>query len=144
MTTLADLLAMKDPHVHTLGTGATVLEAIRLMNEERIGALVIMEKGRVAGIFTERDVLRRVVEDRRSPAALKVAEVMTTQVICCSPGTPIEEAGRLMKERRVRHLPVCDEAGRLMGLVSIGDVNAYHVHAHEATIHALQEYVYGR
>lgn len=142
MATLREILDRKGSQVHAVSPAATVLEAIYLMNEHGIGALVVLDEGRVAGMFTERDVLRRVVADQRPPAQLAVHEVMTQPVICCTPWTAVEEAVRIVKERRVRHLPVVDDAGRLEGLVSIGDLNAYHASSQEAALQSLQEYVY--
>jgi len=142
MGTLREILKTKGSEVLTISPVATVLEAVCRMNEHRVGALVVMERGRVVGIFTERDILRRVVGEQRPPAAIAVAEVMTRNVICCDPSTTVEEAGRLMKDRRVRHVPVCDSAGRLVGMVSIGDLNAYHLRAQEAAIRSLEDYVY--
>jgi CBS domain-containing protein len=100
--------------------------------------------GRVMGIFTERDVLRRVIAAEKSPNNVRVGEVMTRDVVCCPPETDIDEASRIMRDRKVRHLPVCDGDGALLGLVSIGDLNAYHASSQEAQIHFLSEYVYGR
>jgi CBS domain-containing protein len=96
------------------------------------------------GVFTERDVLRRVVAEQRAPSAILVRDVMTTDVICCDPETTVDEASRIMRDRRVRHLPVCDPAGRVMGLVSIGDINAFHADVQEATIQLLSDYVTAR
>lgn len=141
MATVGELLAKKGSHVHTVSPSATVLDATRTMNEHRIGGLVVTQEGRMVGIFTERDVLRRVVAEQRSPAAVSVAEVMTTDVICCPPSTTVEETSRIMRDERVRHLPVCDADGRVIGLVSIGDVNAFHAGVQEATIQLLSEYV---
>jgi CBS domain-containing protein len=98
----------------------------------------------LAGMFTERDVLRRVVAEARCPEKTTVADVMTREVIFCAPDTPLEEVARLMKEFRVRHLPVIGADGTLRGLVSIGDVNAYHVRDQQATIYTLEEFIYGR
>ncbi|HEU4752584.1 MAG TPA: CBS domain-containing protein [Armatimonadota bacterium] len=142
MATVRELLARKGPRVQTVEEGETVLAAIQMMNEHRIGALVVTRDGRLAGMFTERDVLRRVIGHARPPAQIAVAEVMTADVCCCAPETTVDEASRIMKEERVRHLPVCDAYGNLLGLVSIGDVNAYYVSEHEQQILQLQEYVY--
>ena len=144
MITVRDILGTKGRHVWSVGPGATVLEAALLMNEHKIGALVVMEAGRLVGIFTERDVLRRVVGEARDPAATRVANVMSAEVLCCSLETSLEEAGGVMKNRRIRHLPVVDGDGRLLGLVSIGDLNAQQAHAQEQHIHLLNEYLYGR
>jgi CBS domain-containing protein len=121
-----------------------VLEAAHLMNEHKIGSLVVIEDGQVIGMFTERDVLRRVVGELRDPAHTRVDEVMTTEVVCCTIETTIAEARGAMKNRRVRHLPLVDGERRLQGLVSIGDLNAYETSDHEQTIYLLQEYIYGR
>jgi CBS domain-containing protein len=114
------------------------------MNQHKIGALVVMEDEHLSGIFTERDVLRRVVGNLSPLAQIKVADVMTQEVMCCKPTTEIDEAGRIMRDCRVRHLPVCDEDGHLVGLLSIGDINAYHVRDQEATIRLMNEYIHGR
>ncbi len=113
------------------------------MTEHRIGSLVVLDQGRVAGMFTERDVLRLVAE-RREPAHTPVGEAMTVEVVCCSPTTPLEEAKSAMKNRRVRHLPVVGDDERLLGVVSIGDLNAYETADHEQTIFLMSEYIYGR
>jgi CBS domain-containing protein len=144
MATVRDILARKGPHVVSIGPGATVLEAALLMNEHKIGSLVVIEGGRVVGMFTERDVLRRVVGEQREPGKTPVGEVMTTEVICCTPETTIQEARGAMKNRRVRHLPLVDADHHLQGLISIGDLNAYETSDHEQTIYLLQEYIYGR
>ena len=144
MGTVREIVSRKGSQVWSVGKDATVLDAALLMNEHRIGALVVLEDGRVAGMFTERDVLRRVVADRRDPATTPVAEVMTHEIVVCTPATPLEEARGVMKNRRIRHLPVLDNDGRLLGLVSIGDLNAHQEHAQERHIHLLNEYLYGR
>jgi len=144
MSTVREILTRKGPQVFTIGKAATVLEAALLMNEHKIGSLVVLEDGRVAGMFTERDVLRRVVGEEREPAKTLVADVMTTEVVCCTPETTIDEARGAMKNRRIRHLPVVDDMGRLLGMVSIGDLNAYQATTQEHTIHMMHEYLYGR
>jgi CBS domain-containing protein len=144
MATAREILAGKGSQVQTIGKTATVLQAALLMNEHKIGALVVMEQKQIAGMFTERDVLRRVVGEQRDPARTTVAEVMTTEVACCTPATTLEEARVAMKDRRIRHLPVVDDQGGLLGLISIGDLNAYQAASQEQTIHLLHEYLYGR
>ena len=144
MPMVQDILAMKGNQVHTIPPAATALDAIRKMNQHKIGALLVMEDGHVVGIFTERDVLRRVVGMERSPSEMKVSEVMTADVICVQPEADLDDISTIMKEKKIRHVPVCDEAGKLQGMISIGDVNAYHASNQEATIHFLSEYIYGR
>jgi len=143
MPTVTAILANKGLQVLTIGPDATVLQAALLMNEHKVGAVVVTAGDGIAGMFTERDVLRRVVGEQRDPTATRVADVMTAEVVCCTPETTIDEARGAMKNRRIRHLPVV-EAGRLCGLVSIGDLNAYQMTSQEHTIHLMHEYLYGR
>ena len=119
------------------------LQAALLMNEHHIGGLVVIDQGRVAGMMTERDVLRLVAEGR-NPAITTVGDMMTSEVICCSPQTPLDEAKSAMKNRRVRHIPVVSDGDRLEGVISIGDLNAYETADHEQTIFLMSEYIYGR
>jgi CBS domain-containing protein len=144
MATVSQILEIKGPHVLSIGSDATALDAALLMNEHKVGSLVVTDGGRVEGIITERDILQRIVAQRRDPAQTRVAEVMTTEVMCVTPDTPIEEARRVMKDRRVRHLPVVGDGQWLRGLISIGDLNAYETSSQEVTIHYLHEYLYGR
>jgi CBS domain-containing protein len=144
MASVRDILQMKGSQVWSIGTAATTLQAAQLMTEHRIGSLVVLDEGRVAGIITERDVLNRVVAVSRDPARTTVGETMTAEVACCSPATPLEEAKSAMKNRRVRHLPVLDDGERLCGLISIGDLNAHETADREQTIFLMSEYIYGR
>jgi len=144
MATIGELVAKKGSQVYQVSPSASVLDATRAMNEHRVGGLVVIRDGRMVGVFTERDVLRRVVAEQRNPSALLVRDVMTTDVICCDPSTTVDEASRIMRDRRVRHLPICDPQGRVMGLVSIGDINAFHADVQEATIQLLSDYVTAR
>ena len=144
MATVRDILNVKGSHVLTIGPEATALDAALLMNEHKIGSLLVMSGGQLIGIITERDILHRVVVTRRDPGVTPVLEVMTTEVVYCEPQTPLEEARGVLKNRRIRHLPVMDESKRLCGLISIGDLNAHESQDHEYTIHVLQEYIYGR
>lgn len=139
-----DILDKKGTNVLCIARDETVLRAAQVMNEHKVGALVVIDASRVAGIFTERDVLRRVVGEERAPATTRVEEVMTAEVACCSPQTPLEEARAAMMNKRIRHLPVLDGEGRLLGLVSIGDLNAFEAANHEETIFWLNEYLHGR
>jgi CBS domain-containing protein len=144
MATVKDLLVQKGPKLVSVGPDTTVLSAAVVMNEHRIGSVLVMDGDRVVGMFTERDVLQRVVAEQRHPGQTRVAEVMSVEVICCTPATDIEELRSAFKTRRLRHLPVVDEQQRVVGLVSIGDLNAYLSAHQEQTIHLLHEYLYGR
>jgi len=140
-----DLLREKGSAVLSIGKDATVLQAAVMMNDHKVGALVVIDRGQVVGMFSERDVLRRVVSEARDPSSTRVEDVMTTEVVVATPQTTLEEAKGVMKNRRIRHLPVCcDQSGNLMGVVSIGDLNAYNSTAQERTIHFMTEYIYGR
>ena len=144
MATVQDILATKGSHVQSIGPQASVLDAALLMNEHKIGCLVVLDGGRVVGMFSERDILRRVVAERRDPATAIVAQVMTTEVLCCRLTTKLDETRSVMMTRRVRHLPVLDDEDHLCGLVSIGDLNAHQLHDHESTIYVMEQYIYGR
>ena len=144
MATVADILARKGSQVMTIGPDATALQGAILMNEHKIGSLVVTEEGRVVGMFTERDILQRIVAEQRESARTRVGDVMTTEVVCCQPQTTIDEARSAMKNRRIRHMPLVDCDNRLMGMISIGDLNAYQADGQEQTIHMLHEYLYGR
>jgi CBS domain-containing protein len=144
MATVRDILATKGHHVWTTGKNVSVQEAANMMNETRIGALVVLDEEQVIGMFTERDILQRVVGEYRDPARTHVEEVMTLEVYCCTPDTTLDEARGAMKTRRIRHMPVLDMDGRLQGLISIGDLNAYLAASQEQTIYLLNEYLYGR
>lgn len=144
MPTVRDVLAQKGESLHTIADDATVLEATRKMNQHKIGALVVTDDGRVAGIFTERDVLTRVVALEKSPGDVKVGDVMTRDVICCCIEDDLDDVSAIMKTHRIRHVPVCDEDGKVHGIISIGDVNAQYASNAEQTIHFLNDYIYGR
>ncbi len=144
MATIRDILVHKDREILSIGPRETSLDAALLMNRKKVGSLLVMEEEAVVGIVTERDLLQRVLAERRDPAATSVGEVMTAEVLCCQPHTTIEEARSVMKNRRIRHLPVVDHDGRLHGLISIGDLNAYEAQSQEMTIHVMTEYIHGR
>ena len=122
----------------------SVSEAARYMSERNVGAVCVLEKDRLVGIVSERDMMKRVIAANRDPRATLVADVMTLEVLCCTPETGLEEVRGVMKHRRIRHLPVVDGARCLQGLVSIGDLNAHEATSQEQTIHLLHEYLYGR
>ena len=143
MATVSDILAGKDSHLYTIDASSSVLDAIQIMNQHKIGAVVVTEAGLVSGIFTERDVLRRVMAEQLLPGDVQVGQVMTRDVICVEPGTDLDEVSAIMKTRRVRHVPVCTE-GKVLGVISIGDVNAHYASNQAQTIHFLSDYIYGR
>lgn len=142
MHTIASVLNEKGRAVHTITPEATVLDAARQMNELHIGALVVTEGPRVLGIFTERDVLNRVVASQLEPSKTTVREVMTAPVVVCEPNASRGDCRAMMTARRVRHLPVVDR-GRLIGVVSIGDLLKDEGIEQAETINYLYEYMHG-
>lgn len=141
MATVRDILARKGTEVVTALPDQTVLEAAKLMNSRGIGAVVVTEHGELRGIFTERDVLRRVVAEAREPASTTLREVMTTALVTTAAEMTVEECAELMTRRRIRHLPVL-RSGLLAGVVTIGDLLAHQLSEQATTIAHLNSYVY--
>lgn len=137
-----DVLAEKGGQVFTTSSRATVREAVRAMNEHGVGALLVVDNNHVAGIFTERDVLRRVVDEGRAPAHTNVADVMTREVTSVPASLSIGDAMEMMLRRRFRHLPVVDASG-IVGMVSIGDLLRRVSRVQAEHIGQLQEYITG-
>lgn len=144
MPTVIEILNHKQGEVYQTTEDTTILEATQIMNHNQIGSLVVMQDNHVAGMFTERDVLRRVVAEGVDPIIATVGEVMTCKVICCRPNQLLEETRILMKERHIRHVPVVDTQGALVGLISIGDLNAWSLRDGKGRIQQMEEYIYGR
>jgi CBS domain-containing protein len=144
MPTVMHILSTKGTQVHHTTPEMTVLEATQQMNQHKLGALLVMDENKVVGMFSERDVLRRVVAEQRDPSTCLVGDVMTRDVICIHPDADLDEVSQIMQKKHVRHLPVCDAAGKLHGMISIGDVNAYHASNQKMHLQYLSDYVYGR
>lgn len=135
------LIVQKADEVASLGPDATALEAAQLMNERHIGSIVVLEKKRLVGIFTERDVLRRIVASQRDAAATTMREVMTTPVAVAAPHTKLNEIRGVMRERRIRHVPVVGDDDRVLGMISIGDLNRDQHDVDVQTIRYLEQYM---
>ena len=143
MKTAADVLKSKAHQaVHTVTPGALVFDALKLMADKNIGALLVMEAEAVAGIITERDYARKVVLMSRSSKQTPVREVMTSAVMYVRPDQTSEECMMLMTENRLRHLPVMD-GGRLLGIISIGDLVKDIIAEQRFTIEQLEHYISG-
>ncbi|MBE0609699.1 MAG: CBS domain-containing protein [Dehalococcoidia bacterium] len=140
---VSSVLAEKGRQVYTIARTATVSEAVREMNEKGVGSLLVMGERRPSGILTERDVLRRVVDADRDPALTRVGEVMTRDVAAIDSAWHVEDAMRLMTDRRLRHLPVVD-GEELVGMISIGDLLRWVTINQEDHIRAMTEYINGR
>ena len=136
------ILDNKSEPVACIGEEETVLAAAALMNERRIGSLVVTRGAKVIGIISERDILTRIVAVERSPGETRVKEVMTTPVACCRPDTTEAECRAVMRRKRIRHLPVVAD-GQLVGMISIGDIIKDEYAEQQETIKYLYEYMYG-
>lgn len=122
---------------------ATVYDAIRLMGEKGIGALVVVDKGVVVGVLSERDYSRKVVLQGRTSRDTKVGEILSMPVITVGPGDSIDQCMKLMTANRIRHLPVVDEKGGLQGVVSMGDLVKWVMMIQSQTIQQLHGYISG-
>lgn len=136
------LLKGREGAVHTVAPETSVTKAVEQMNERNIGAVAVLKGDRLAGIFTERDVLRRVIGGHLEPDTTPVSEVMTAEVIVIKPETTVGEAMLLVKARNCRHLPVV-EGGRMVGMVSVRDLIGALVEDREDRIAELTGYIYG-
>jgi CBS domain-containing protein len=144
MPTAKDLLASKkSSEVITARPDCSVRDACRLMRDRRIGAVLIADGKTLLGIFTERDVMNLVVAEGRDAAATPVSEVMTRKVLAVRAERPLEEIEAIMRQERVRHVPVVGDEG-LVGMISIGDVNAFNSAAAHQTVEYLTQYIQGR
>ncbi len=140
---ISALLAQKGTAVLTVPVTASVQDAVAAMNTHRVGCIVVVEGERLAGIFTERDVLTRVVAAGLDPRATPVTRVMSSHPLTVEPSLTLDKAMALISEKRMRHLPVL-ESGRLVGLVSIGDLNKWIVEHLQFEAETLRSYISGQ
>lgn len=138
--TIARIIAGRDQQIVHCSASETVREAAQLLAERRIGALPVLERGRVAGIFSERDLLYCVARHGDGALGLAVGDVMTAPAITVDPATGVHDALELMTRRRIRHLPVISE-GQLVAFVSIGDLVKYRIELVEHEAEAMREYI---
>ncbi|HVU17077.1 MAG TPA: CBS domain-containing protein [Candidatus Didemnitutus sp.] len=141
-TSIATLLERKGGSVRAVPTTVTVLEAVQEMNRHKIGSVLVMNGHRLAGIFTERDVLLRVVGAELEPMTTPITKVMTSNVLTITPETTVQQVMDLFAERRCRHLPVMKD-GQVTGLISIGDVSRWVANMHRAEAESLRQYISG-
>ena len=141
-TPISALVERKGSAVHSIAPTVSVYDAVSEMNRHRIGAIVVLDGARLVGIFTERDVLRRVVGAGLDPRRALVADVMTPGVLTIAPEATLEDAMNIFTEKRCRHLPVVN-AGRLAGMLSIGDITRWMSDAHRAECEHLRNYISG-
>ncbi len=143
-TPITQILEFKGSQVHSVGPQSSVADAVRMMNELRVGSLVVIEAGVPVGIFTERDVLTRIVDAGVDPGAIKIESVMTRNILVIRPTVSIEDTMRIISQKRCRHLPVVDANEKLLGMISIGDVMRWLVREQETYIDHLLDYISGR
>ena len=140
--TIQDILQHKGATVWTIRPDATVFEAIQLMADKNIGALLVTDKDKLTGIISERDYTRKVALKGKSSRELKVRDIVSEHLVHVTPGHSIEECLRLMTDHRVRHLPVLD-GEKIAGVVSIGDLVNWIISAQSTTIRQLETYITG-
>ncbi len=136
-----NILQSKGAAVYTVRAHAPIADAVKLLNEKRIGAVVVLaENGAVAGILSERDIVRHLGDDPASLLKRAVSEIMTTRVVTCERMTAIADLMEQMTRHRIRHIPIV-ENGELVGIVSIGDVVKRKIEETEQEAMALREYI---
>lgn len=143
MKTVAELLGLHPARVVSVSPEQSVLDAIKILASEDVGAAVVMSGNRLAGIFSERDYTRKVILNGRSSETTRVEEIMSSQVIVVSPRTSARECMALMTEKNIRHLPVVEE-GRVTGMVSIRDLVSDIIADQDFTIEQLEHYISGQ
>ena len=143
MKTVSELLKNKPARVVSVSPEQSVLEAIKVLAAEDVGAAIVMTGDRLAGILSERDYTRKVILQGRSSNSTRVEEIMTANVVCVSPRTKARECMALMTEKNIRHLPVVDE-GRIVGMVSIRDIVGDIIADQDFTIEQLEHYISGQ
>ena len=141
-STIGEILNHKGSQVWSISPNATVFDAIQMMSDKNVGALLVIEGGQLVGILTERDYTRKVALKGKVSKQTAVKEILTGEVVKVNPDSTVEECMRLMTDRRVRHLPVL-EGDRIVGIVSIGDLVNWIISAQTSTIHQLQTYISG-
>jgi len=136
------ILAHKGSAVWSIAPNATVFDAIQLMADKNVGALPVVENGKLAGIISERDYTRKVILKGKSSKETPVRDIMTQELVTAGAGDSVTECMRVMTEKRIRHLPVM-EGSKMIGLVSIGDLVRRIISAQTATIDNLEKYITG-
>ena len=139
---ISEILSHKNGTVWTIAPSATVFEAIQMMAEKNVGALLVLERGKLLGVISERDYTRKVALKGKSSKETPVREIVSGNVITVTPQHTVEACMRLMTEHRVRHLPVVDGDG-ILGVVSIGDLVNSIISAQHSTINQLETYITG-
>ncbi|MCZ6775695.1 MAG: CBS domain-containing protein [Ignavibacteria bacterium] len=143
MITVKRLLQAKGDEIWSTTPETSVFDALILMAEKNIGALMVLESGKLAGIFSERDYARKVILKGKTSKEVRVGEIMTEKVITVAPNHSIDECMKLMTDNHIRHLPVIDDQ-RLVGVIAIGDVLKAIIAEQQSTINQLEDYIKGK
>jgi CBS domain-containing protein len=142
MKSIHELLAEKGNEICSVSPAATVHDAVKVLAEMNIGALVVMEGDSLAGIVSERDYLRKIAFEQRDSSGITVAEIMTSPVACARPDQSVEECMAMMTDKRIRHLPVVED-DKLVGVISIGDLVKAIIAEQKFIIEQLEHYIAG-
>lgn len=141
MKPVSELLKQRPGTLRTIAPGASVFEALQRLSEFEVGALVVMDGNRMAGVVSERDYTRKVALQGRSSKETKVSDIMSSNVFVVTPGTRTRDCMALMREKRIRHLPVV-QGDKVLGMISIRDLMDDIIHDHEVTIAQLESYIH--
>ncbi len=141
MKTLRQLIESKNKPIASVSPEQTVLRALEIMAQYDVGALLVLDGKKLAGVFSERDYARKVILQGKASKHTKVSEVMTGKVIHVTPETRIEECMAIMTEKHIRHLPILDSDGQVIGIVSIGDVVKEMISQQQFIINQLESYI---
>jgi CBS domain-containing protein len=139
---LSVLLKEKGNDIKSISPGQTIFECAAIMTECKVGALMVMDNGKLAGIISERDILRKLVVHGDDPKKVLVEKLMTKDVLTVTDKTTVREAMHIVTEKRIRHLPVMED-GKLIGLISIGDLTKWALQLQEQQISSLTNYIQG-
>jgi CBS domain-containing protein len=143
MEQVKDLLQEKEGELLTISSDASVYDAVKQMVDANVGSLLVTVDGRIEGIVTERDYLRRVTLEGRTDHDMEVSEIMSSPLIIVTPQTSVEECMAIMTDRRIRHVPVVDD-GDVVGIVSIGDIVKFQSKQQSFKIQYLTDYITAR
>ena len=141
MKTLRQLIAGKHKPIATVDPDSTVLHAMEIMAENDVGALLVLDGERLAGVFSERDYARKVILQGKSSKELKVREIMTDKVFYVTPETSIEQCMAIMTDKHIRHLPILENGEKVLGVISIGDVVKETISQQQFIINQLESYI---
>lgn len=143
MYRIKDILADKGSEIYNIASDVPTIDALRMLDDKDVGALLVIDAGKLVGIISERDFVRNIARSGKIELHTPVSEYMTRDVITIQPDATVDEAMKLMSEKRIRHLPVMTAGGALVGVISIGDVMKQRITHQESMITGLENYIEG-